>query len=170
MTTGKRRQAANCVQSFELGLLITPLVLKKMTAASQSTIEPGLVIARLGHRRTLIQSVEMLPWRRWLTCFIFTPHMDPLTSMTNTMFLGRGVRLEGAKNCTKWPSETWRRRSQSVNSKKNISLFIYCIHTNRTVKWFGCLIECTPPLPSYLPYCPVSFKWEGLSVGAYLLL
>jgi hypothetical protein len=33
-TTGMRRQAANCVQSFELGPLITPLVVKKMTAAS----------------------------------------------------------------------------------------------------------------------------------------
>lgn len=40
------------------------------------------------------------------TCFILTPHMDPLTSMTNTMFLGRGERLDGAKNWTKWPSET----------------------------------------------------------------
>ena len=38
-------------ESFELGLLITPLVLKKLTAASpdqaQSTIELGLAIARL---------------------------------------------------------------------------------------------------------------------------
>ena len=34
-TTGKRRQAANCgTESFELRLLIPPLVLKKMTAAS----------------------------------------------------------------------------------------------------------------------------------------
>lgn len=36
--------------------------------------------------------------------------MDPLTSMTNTMFLGSGERLDGAKKWTKWPSETWRRR------------------------------------------------------------
>ena len=34
MTTGKRQQTAKCVQSFELDLLITPLVLKKITAAS----------------------------------------------------------------------------------------------------------------------------------------
>ena len=36
MTTETRRQAAGCVhtESFELGPLITPLVLKKMTAAS----------------------------------------------------------------------------------------------------------------------------------------
>lgn len=44
-----------------------------------------------------------------LTCFILTPHMDPLTSITNTMFLGRGDRFDGAKKWTKWPSETWRR-------------------------------------------------------------
>lgn len=46
----------------------------------------------------------------WLTCFILTPHMDPLTSITNTMFLGRGERFEGAKKWTKCPSETWRRQ------------------------------------------------------------
>lgn len=34
--------------------------------------------------------------------------MEPLTSMTNTMFLRRGERLDGAKNWTKCPSETWR--------------------------------------------------------------
>ena len=34
MTTGKRRQAANHVQSVEIGQLITPFVLRKMTAAS----------------------------------------------------------------------------------------------------------------------------------------
>lgn len=50
---------------------------------------------------------------RALTCFIFTPHMDPLTSMTNTMFLGRGDRLEGAKKWTKWPSDTWKKKQQS---------------------------------------------------------
>jgi len=41
------------------------------------------------------------------TCFIFSPHMLPLTSMTKTMFLERGERSDGAKNWTKWPSDTW---------------------------------------------------------------
>ena len=33
MTTGKRQQAAKCVESVELGPLISPLVLKKTTRA-----------------------------------------------------------------------------------------------------------------------------------------
>lgn len=44
------------------------------------------------------------------TCFILTPHMEPLTSMTNTMFFGSGERFIGAKNWTKWPSDTWKTR------------------------------------------------------------
>ena len=54
-----------------------------------------------------------------LTCFILTPHMDPLTSMTKTMFLGRGERLEGAMNWTKWPSETCERRGRLESSFSN---------------------------------------------------
>lgn len=41
------------------------------------------------------------------TCFIFSPHMLPLTSITKTMFFERGVRSDGAKKWMKWPSDTW---------------------------------------------------------------
>lgn len=62
-----------------------------------------------------------------LTCFILTPHMDPLTSMTNTMFLGRGERLEGAKNWIKWPSDTWKRRRGLEGSSPNCFLAAFNI-------------------------------------------
>lgn len=60
----------------------------------------------------------------WLTCFILTPHMDPLTSITNTMFLGRGERFDGAKNWTKWPSDTWRRQPSGRLSGTQLFLAI----------------------------------------------
>lgn len=46
--------------------------------------------------------------QRVLTCFIFIPHMEPLTSITNRMFLGIGSRFSGAKKCTKYPLKTWK--------------------------------------------------------------
>lgn len=58
-----------------------------------------------GWVEVLEQSKQSLP-----TCFILTPHMEPLTSMTNTMFFGRGERFIGAKNWTKCPSDTWKTR------------------------------------------------------------
>lgn len=70
--------------------------------------EEGGVVPRSGHRGAVFHS-DRSRGRPELTCFILTPHMEPLTSMTNTMFLRRGERLDGAKNWTKCPSETWRR-------------------------------------------------------------
>lgn len=70
--------------------------------------EEGRVIPRSGHRGAVFHSARSRGQPE-LTCFILTPHMEPLTSMTNTMFLRRGDRLDGAKNWTKCPSETWRR-------------------------------------------------------------
>lgn len=43
-----------------------------------------------------------------LTCFIFTPHIEPLTSMTKRMFLGIGSMFSGAKKWTKYPLNTWK--------------------------------------------------------------
>lgn len=64
----------------------------------------GLVVVLEGLKRLNLHfSEQPLP-----TCFILTPHMEPLTSMTNTMFFGSGERFIGAKNWTKWPSDTWK--------------------------------------------------------------
>lgn len=74
-----------------------------------------------------------------LTCFILTPHMDPLTSITNTMFLGRGERLDGAMNWTKCPSETWREQWMTIISKlypavwNKLNAEFYCVILNSWV-------------------------------------
>lgn len=46
-----------------------------------------------------------------LTCFIFIPHIEPLTSMTKRMFLGIGSMFSGAKKWTKYPLNTWETRT-----------------------------------------------------------
>lgn len=78
------------------------------------------VVLGSGHRGAVFHRLTSTCGPPELTCFILTPHMDPLTSMTKTMFFRRGVRLDGAKNWTKCPSETWRGHSRLRGQLQNL--------------------------------------------------